>query len=70
MMEGVGPGVKIEEMRSVKKVAMVDAGRTRFGVGQRGLRYSETAWHRISSPNRTLFNFLVRSFAFCLGGSE
>ena len=27
MMEGVGPGVKMEEMRSVKKVAMVDAGR-------------------------------------------
>lgn len=27
MMEGVGPGVKMEEMRSVKKVAMVDVGR-------------------------------------------
>lgn len=27
MMEGVGPGVKMEEMRSVRKVAIMKAGR-------------------------------------------
>ena len=27
MIEGVGPGVKMEEMRSVKKVAIVEMGR-------------------------------------------
>lgn len=28
IMDGVGPGVKMEEMRSVKKVAMMETGRS------------------------------------------
>lgn len=28
IIDGVGPGVKMEEMRSVKKVAMMETGRS------------------------------------------
>ena len=31
-MEGVGPGVKMEEMRSLRKFAMMDVGKTRFSL--------------------------------------
>lgn len=58
MMEGVGPGVKMEEMRSVKKVAMVDAGRGSpdvveeplvFGASFLGERYSGFQYVQVSA---------------------
>lgn len=48
MMEGVGPGVKMEEMRSVKKAAMVDA-EDAVRMLSKSLRYSGQASRRIST---------------------
>lgn len=66
MMEGVGPGVKMEEMRSVKKVAMADAGRRSPDVVEEPWMFAASFAEKEYSDFRR-FKFSLEGFAICLG---
>lgn len=71
MMEGVGPGVKTEETRSVRKAAIVDAEKRSSGLVEE-VFVGRTVSRRVSSTTCLEFKSFgrVNSLLFWIGDSD